>query len=176
MKIKTFAQYQRLITIFVLPFLLLLLLHTPAAARVEGNEEARSSNVKWSMKDNVIIINYDLIGSVDNKYLIEVVMKNDKDPSFSVIPKSVEGDVGEGMFSGSNREIRWYYQQDYPRGFEGGGYYFEIHVNPVSQQSNLLYYILGAAALTGGAIALLLGKGQGPTSGSHELPMPPSRP
>jgi len=105
------------------------------------------------------------------------VMRNEKDPDFSVIPNAVDGDIGQGSFAGVNREIRWYFRHDYPRGFEGAGFYVEIHVKTVNDQSNLLYYIVGAAAVTGGVIALVVGKGGTSTgNGTHDLPMPPARP
>ena len=176
---KILFRYRRLIILFLLPCVGILLLHSPVAARADddANKDATISNIRWTTKSNMIIINYDLNGSADSKYSIDIVMKRENDPTFSIIPKSVEGQIGQGAFAGQNREIRWSYQRDYPRGFEGEGYYFEIHVQTMSEKSMMLYYIVGAAALTGGLVAVLLGKGQGGTfNGNLELPTPPVRP
>jgi hypothetical protein len=102
-------------------------------------------------------------------------MKRDNDPSFEAEPITVEGDIGEGYFSGTNREIRWYYRRDYPAGFEGEGYYFEIHVKQLGKQSKWLYYTVGAAAVVGGVVAFLVSKNQDelPPGG---IPLPPGRP
>jgi hypothetical protein len=171
-------RYRRYITLLLLPCVCILLLQTRAVARGdEGGGDATITNIKWTTKNELIVINYDLNGATDTKYSVDIVMKRENDPAFSIIPKTVEGHIGQGAFAGVNREIRWYYRRDYPRGFEGEGYYFEIHVQTMSEKSALLYYIVGAAALTGGVVALLLGKGQGPTfNGNLELPMPPVRP
>ncbi len=176
MSIQAVLRYQRPVAALLLPLFLVLAVHAPATAGPSAPEDVRSSNVRWVTKEDVIIINYDLFGTPDSRYAIDVVMKNEKDPTFSIVPKTVEGDIGEGTFAGANREIRWYFRQDYPRGFEGEGYYFEIHVKTVGQQSNLLYYLIGGAALAGGAILLLTGKSSSSTNGSTDLPMPPARP
>ncbi len=176
MNIQSMLRIQRPIALLLLPLFLLLAIHAPARAGESLPEDVKSSNVRWVTKGDVIVINYDLMAPTDGRYQIDIIMKNDKDPSFSVAPKTVEGDIGEGPFAGANREIRWYFRQDYPRGFEGEGYYFEIRVNPVRQQSNLLYYLLGGAAVAGGAILLLAGKSSSTTNGNTDLPMPPGRP
>ena len=177
MRIAVFSRYQRLITIVVLPVLALFLFHEPAEARKRKDEEPKVTNIRWVTKNDMIVVNYDLKGSSDAKYEIDIVMKNEKDATFSLVPTSVDGDIGQGMFAGTNREIRWYYRHDYPKGFEGAGYYIEIHAKTVGGQSNLLYYIIGAAAVTGGVIALVVGKGQSSGgNGITYLPMPPGRP
>jgi hypothetical protein len=44
-------------------------------------------------------------------------------------------------------------------------------------ESNWIYYALGAAALAGGVVALLISKNQnGQSSAASELPTPPGRP
>jgi hypothetical protein len=177
MRITTFSRNRRLITIIIFPILALFLFHIPLAARMKEGNEAKVANVRWATKNDILVVNYDLNGPSDSKYEIDIVMKNERDPDFSVIPTAVDGDIGQGAFAGANREIRWYYRHDYPKGFEGEGYYIEIHVKTVTDQSNLLYYIVGGAALTGGLIALVVGKGQSSTgNGIHDLPMPPARP
>ncbi len=176
MKIQHMLSIQRPVALLLLPLFLLLAICAPVRAGESQPEDVKSSNVRWVTKGDVIVINYDLLASMDSRYQIDVIMKNDRDASFSVVPKTVEGDIGEGPFAGANREIRWYFRQDYPRGFEGEGYYFEIHVQPVRQQSNLLYYVLGGAAVAGGMIFLLAGKSSGTTNGNTDLPMPPGRP
>ncbi|HUN65086.1 MAG TPA: hypothetical protein VMW43_03230 [Bacteroidota bacterium] len=174
-----FLNIRRPITLLLLPCVLLLILHQKASARTDdaGSADATISNIRWTTKGDVIIINYDLNGAADTRYSVDIVMRQESDPGFNIIPKTVEGHIGQGAFAGMNREIRWYYRRDYPRGFEGEGYYFEIHVQTMSEKSMLLYYIIGAAALTGGVAALLLGKGTGSTfNGNLELPAPPARP
>jgi hypothetical protein len=178
MTIVKLSRYQRPIIFSLMPFLCVLLVWTPAFARKNGtNEDPKSSNVKWTTKNDVIIINYDLTGSPDDKYIVSVLMKKENDETLIIQPLTMEGDVGEGFFSGNNKEIRWYYRRDYPQGFPGKGYYFEIQVKEISQSNPLLYYIAGGVAVVGGLVALLASKNQTnepPPAG--DLPFPPVRP
>jgi len=59
---------------------------------------------------------------------------------------------------------------------EDGGYYFEIHVKPSEKRYTWIYYAVGAAAVTGGMIALLAGHKQSNQQSVIELPLPPGRP
>ena len=92
-------SYRRLIILGMLPLLLCLLVELPGFAQDSSSDEARSANVRWTTKSDVIVINYDLIGETDAQYEIHILMKRENDPSFT----------------GNNREIRWYYRRDYPQ-------------------------------------------------------------
>ena len=133
MLMNTMQRLRRPVLGTLLPFLLALLLHTPATAGTL-EDAPQGTNVKWTVKDDVIVINYDLKTDPELKFSVDIVMKRDNDPSFEAEPVTVEGDIGEGYFSGTNREIRWYYRRDFPQGFEGEGYYFEIHVKQLAKQ------------------------------------------
>ncbi|MBI1806230.1 MAG: hypothetical protein HYR76_04155 [Ignavibacteria bacterium] len=174
--ITTLSRYRRRIILGILPALLCILVKTPVIGQAQSNEDNRTSNVRWTTKDEVIIINYDLTGSPDNKYEVNVLMKREKDDSFAANPHTVEGDIGEGVTAGTGKEIHWSYRRDYPQGFQGEGYYFEIHVKIINQQSKLIYYLAGAAALTGGLVALIVTSKQDHTTPTLELPTPPGRP
>jgi hypothetical protein len=179
MLMKKIIHWQRPIVTLLLPLLLVLFLREPARGGMNPPDDISTTNMKWSLKDNVITINYDLNGSPNDKYHVDIVMKKEHDGSFNVVPKSVEGDIGEGLFSGTNREIRWYFINDYPQGLKGEGYYFEIHVKVVGSENNWMYYALGAVAVAGGVVALFVGKSSTnpPLSPSNtELPAPPGRP
>jgi hypothetical protein len=166
--------YRRLILGGLLPFLAAMLLHVPARADVQDTQP-QGTNVKWSVKDDVIVINYDLKTDPDLKFRVDIVMKRETDAEFAAEPVTVEGDIGDGYFAGTNREIRWYYRRDYPQGFEGEGYYFEIQVRPIGKESKWMYYTVGAAAILGGVVAFLVSKNQDelPPGG---IPLPPGRP
>jgi hypothetical protein len=177
MVFSSFAKLHRPVALILLPVILLLLLHAPAAAQQSTTNETRSSNVRWIKKNDVIIINYDLLGAPDAKYDVRVVMKKDKDPSFVFAPKNIEGHVGEGVMTGTNREILWYFRTEYTLRIQSDECYFEIQVKKMDEQSHLLYYIAGGAALVGGVLGIILSKNQ---SGGPELvgtlALPPARP
>lgn len=160
----------------LLPVLILLFIKTESFSQSQQTDEPRGTNVRWSIKNEAIIINYDLIGNPDSKYDVKIVMKRENDPSFSATPVTTEGDIGEGFFGGVNRTIRWYFRRDYPQGFQGEGYYFEVRVTNITQQSTWLYYAIGGAAVVAGVIALIVSGNQSKNSTSPELPAPPDRP
>ncbi len=176
MVITKFAERRRPIILAVMPFLMMLLLDVPAFGQSTQTGATKGTNVRWSMKGDIIVINYDLTGPPDDKYEVDVVMKKDNDSSFIALPMAVEGDIGQGYFAGTGREIRWFYRRDYPQGFEGEGYYFEIGVKPLIEKSNTLYYALGAAAVAGGLLVFLLTRNQSTSPPVSELPNPPGRP
>lgn len=171
-------RYRRPI-VYVLSLLLMIMftnLRSHASTQVQ--EDVSISNVKWRYEDNIIIITYDLNAPADEKYEVSVVMMRENDDAFEVTPRAVEGDIGEGNFSGVGREIRWNYKKEFPSGFRGEGYYFEVHVKPSHVEKPWVYLALGAVAVAGGVVGLLVGLGQGgnPPAGTNELPLPPGRP
>lgn len=172
-----FEKLRKPVVFGLLPVLLLLAVRAPALAGdgPRADEEVQGTNIRWVVRDDVIVINYDLLESVDIKYRVDVIMKREGDEAFAATPLTVEGDIGEGFYAGKNREIRWYYRRDYPSGFQGAGYYFEFRIEKIGEDNTLLYYALGAAAIAGGVIAFIVG-------GSQEepavvgIPDPPPRP
>ncbi len=168
---------RRGIKMVLLPFVAILVLHVPAAGQDSNPQDGpRGTNIKWTTKGDLIIVNYDLNIPADQRVVVDVIMRKEGDPIFSAIPQTVEGDVGEGQFGGNSREIRWYYRRDFPQGFQGEGYFFEIHVREIGTPMTWLYYVVGGAALTGGIIALLVSKNQNTVTPAVELPLPPDRP
>lgn len=173
---KTFEKLRRPVAALLLPLFLLLIAPPPASAGdPPPDEEVQGTNVRWVVRDDVIIINYDLLESTDIKYRVDVIMKREGDEAFAAIPLTVEGDIGEGFFAGKNREIRWYFRRDYPSGFQGAGYYFEFRIEKVGEDNTMLYYALGAAAIAGGVIAFIVGRSQ-ETPPVVGIPGPPARP
>ena len=177
MRISSFLKIERYISAVLLPLVLILLLRIPASAQDEELDPGQVGNVRWTTKSDIIVITYDLGGSPEDQYDVSITMKNENDSTFAVIPLRIEGNVGEGVNPGKDRQAEWYYRRDYPLGFSGRGYYFEMSVRKMEQHSNLIYYIAGAAALAGGIIAIIASKNQpsGPPP-PGDLPYPPVRP
>ncbi len=175
--IRFFDKLKKPVIFGILPILFCLVtdIRVIAGEQPPDDEEVQGTNIRWMVKDDVIIINYDLLESVDIKYRVDVIMKREGDEAFAAIPLTVEGDIGEGFFAGKNREIRWYYRRDYPSGFQGAGYFFEFRVEKIGEDNTVLYYALGAAAIAGGVLAFIIGRSQEepPIVG---IPGPPVRP
>ena len=169
-------QYRRPIILGLIPLLSILFIIIPGYCQSTSSEEAVGTNLRWTTKGDIIVINYDLIGPLDAKYDVRFAMKKENDPTFKALPQTVEGDFGEGFFAGTNREVRWYYRRDYPQGLQGEGYFFEIYVKLIKPKTDWVYYAIGGAAVTAGLIAILLTKSQDTQPPQSELPLPPGRP
>jgi len=118
-------------------------------------ENISVSNVRFQVAENKIIITYDLIGSPAETYMINVMLKRKQVPAYQVVPKSVTGDIGEGKYGGTGRQISWDILRDHPGGLEGDDYYFHIEATMIPKGSYLLYYIGGSAVVAGAAAYLL---------------------
>jgi len=175
--ISAFDRLKKPLILGLLPLLFCLLANVTALA--DGGDpvqdEVQGTNIRWEVKDEVIIINYDLLEPTDIKYRVNVIMKREGEEAFTAIPLTMEGDVGEGFLAGRNKEIRWYYRRDYPSGFQGAGYYFELRVEKIGEDNSTLYYLLGAGAIAGGVLAFIIGRSQ-ETPPQVGLPGPPLRP
>lgn len=167
-------RYNKPVIVVLLLPLLIMLCHFKSYARGQEFDDA-VSNVSWKVEGNYIIITYDLKGSPSQRYDVNIIMLRENVPSFRLVPQSVEGDIAEGYFAGPGREIRWKYRDDYPPGFQGEGYYFEIRVKTVSGDKTWLYYALGAAAVAGGVVAFIVSSKQAEEQ-PPRLPLPPPRP
>ncbi len=166
-------KYKCLKNIFIF-ILLNVFLFEPILAQVTA-EDVLVQNVKWVIKSDVIIINYDLVGSLKTQYEIKVVMKKQDDPIFEFTPRAVEGDIGVGNFAGIKKEITWYYRRDIPQGITSDEkYYFVINVKEIKSSKSWIYYIVGGILATGAIILLLSDKSK--DQGQKELPYPPGRP
>lgn len=141
----------------------------------------RITNQDWKIEGNVVTITYDLIGVAEKSYVIDVALLREDDSRFRLTPKSVQGNIGEGVSAGLSRKIVWEYRKDVPQGLAGEGYYFEI-VARIHEAGggSWLYYLLGGVVAAGGAAGYLLtNKAKtetGSTPTSTELPGPPARP
>lgn len=179
MSILKIGKYRRTIISALLAPLAVMLTSVGSfagASSLEDEKPLHLENIEWRIEGDIVIITYNLIAPAEDAYHVEVMLLNEGDLSFKLVPRQVSGAVGEGRFAGSRRVIRWEYKKDIPQGLSGGDYYFEISIERVGGMSPWIYVAAGAAAV-GGAAAFLLGgkKSEGqPFPGT--LPDPPSRP
>jgi hypothetical protein len=155
-------------------FSLMTMIAGQTVAHAQEGESSPITNVNWRVDGDEIVITYDLKGSPDERYEVTVVMLREDVSSFRIVPQNVEGDVGVGFFAGPGRQIIWSYKKDYPAGFQGEGYFFEVRVKSASGDNSWLYYTIGATAVVGGVIAILLATKE--AASVKELPFPPGRP
>ena len=178
MRISHLVRYQgRIVAGLIIP-LLLWCVDASAFAAVPRQDVFKASFKTVEVKPDHMVIVYELLAPADDSYEVSFVLLKEGSPSFRIPVSSASGDVGEGKFAGSSRQVRWDYLKDCPANMGGDGFYFEITVSKASR-SNLLYYLgVGALAVIGGGVAILGGKKEATTATSTPtaLPVPPSRP
>ncbi len=144
-------------------------------ARSFAQEEVhRLTRVEWSALRDEVVISYDLEGDASDTYVVSIVLLRESDKVFRFKPILVTGKIGKGKFSGKNNEIYWAFKKDFPLGFEGDDYYFELNVEKPEGFPWLI--AAGGAAIAGIAIVLA---SQPRTPGPppvFQLPYPPPRP
>jgi hypothetical protein len=180
MSISKLSNYRRRIISFVFLPLLAYLLHVPAFASQKIEGDIRVENIEWIVQEGAILITYDIIGPLAESYDVEIVLLREKDKSFRFVPKAVIGDIGAVKSAGLKKQIRWQYKKDFPQGLQGDDFYFEVTVDQVGGSSWFLY-VLGIAAVGGGAAYFAMKKSDNPvssptTDATTGLPTPPIRP
>src|SRR6185503_15067613 len=80
-------------------------------------------NVNFEMSGGEVLIRYDLKAPTDETYHVALVLKRESDPSFEYSPVGVSGDVGSGVFAGTQRRIQWVLAEEFPQGLKGEDYY-----------------------------------------------------
>lgn len=110
-------------------------------------------NVTFSLKESHIEIDYDLIGKKGKNYKVNVELKREQFPGFSVKPQSVKGDVGKGVVPGEKRRIIWDFGKEFLPEKDAEDYYFVV---TAKKPSMAWLYVLGGAVVAGGGTAAIL--------------------
>ena len=140
---------------------------TMTSATARAGDDVLVTKVRFELSGQKIIIHYDLQGPADNTYRVKLLLKRKQLPAYEYGPRSLSGDVGEGKFTGANRQIVWEIQRDSVGALEGADFYFVVEAEMLSSRSNLLWYVGGGAAVVAGAAAVILGRGK---SGGNAIP------
>lgn len=121
---------------------LLLMLHLPVAAapRPEGVYD-----VRFAVREEKIHISYDLVG--EGKYAIVLQLVGS-----SIRPRTVSGDVGDGVQPGQNRKMVWDALKDV-RVLEGDDFVFEV--TAVRTRRSGKWLLIAGAGAAGAAGAML---------------------
>ncbi|HWP82726.1 MAG TPA: hypothetical protein VNN76_08730 [Bacteroidota bacterium] len=153
-------------------FLIALLVLRPAL--LNAGDRVSVSNIRFEVVKKKVLVYYDLHGEPNLRYDVALLLKRDGEKNFSYTPKNVEGDIGEGLSAGVNKQITWDYIKEFPAGLEGNDYFFHVTVEETSSQN---YWWVATIAVGAGLLGILLYLSpEHQTSGKPQLPMPPGRP
>jgi hypothetical protein len=148
------------------------------------NTKAQSIEASFeTTQEGTINIYYEFNGDPDKDYNVTVVLKRKSDPSFSLVPKNLNGSVGIGKFANVKRTIVWAPTADEQQTLQGNDFYFMVNAKVIKTESGggIPWYVyVGGAVVAGGVAAiLLLNKSNNNNSSGNTqttIPNPPGRP
>ncbi len=145
-----------------------------------GKPGSTVENVRYSVADQKVIINYDLNGTAGKQYSIKLILKKQSDQNYQYIPSVVSGDVGKNQSPGKDKQIVWDISEEFPGGLFGKDYYFVVEATEINNNPSILSWIgVGVAAVAATATYLIISKkisNNNSSSGSSSFPLPPGRP
>ncbi len=153
----------------------------PAEIIANGNNNAKVANVHFSIVNNNVIINYDLLGKPGNKYNVSLYLKRASDTGYVYTPQMVTGDIGRNQVAGLNKRIVWKIGDEIHGGLTGNDFYFEVNAVAQKESKSFLSWIgIGAAALAATVTYFIIShnynKGRSPAGSLSTYPLPPGRP
>jgi hypothetical protein len=94
------------------------------------------------------------------------------------VPRLLSGDVGEGEFTGTNRQVTWDFLAEFPGGLDGDDFYFLVEAEKAPWKLSPWYYIAGGVVAVGAASVYLLTQKNTTTVNSlpEGFPSPVGRP
>ena len=119
-----------------------------------------------------VLIYYTIKGDPEKEYEVDVVLKRSGDPSFELIPVEMSGDIGKGRFAGSQKTIIWHIKPEEEGKLEGEDFYFEVTANEIKEGGFPWGWVLGGAAVAGGAAAYFILSGDKTEETITNLPGP----
>jgi len=172
--IQALARRRRFIALLMAVLFTSALADLPAFAGSDA--PIRVSNQDVHIEGDIVVITYDLDAPEGTACSVTVELRRESDPSFTFVPRSLTGDIGEVKPGGPGKVIRWEYLREFPVGLRGDDYYFRIEA--VKPGGFPWFWVgLGAAAAVGTTVVLFKGKATstGAQPGTQDLPLPPAR-
>ncbi len=133
------------------------------------------SNVSFKEEKDVITVSYDLAGSEDKTYFVNLMVSYNFGESFPIQPITVIGDVGRGVHPGKGKIILWQFRKDFPGGLRGQGFVFAVHAREEIHTNRISYIVAGS--LVGGGLVYFInnslsGKKNAPSGGGLKMIIP----
>ncbi len=81
--------------------------------------------------DSLLALSYTLQGGIQRTYNVSFAVSDDNGQTFTILPETATGDVGNGVSDGLRRQIIWQVLQDYPEGLLQRQYVIAMHAEPL---------------------------------------------
>ena len=144
-------QMAKTVRLFYMIFVTLLVIKPVNAQMVSG---LSVRNVHFTDLGDTVRVQYDLYAKSDKKYIVSQLLSYDGGDTFSIIPRTLSGDVGGGIYEGKNKTIFWHINRDFPEGLIGDDFVFAVEAK-LDKPKSKLPYILFTAGVAGGTVYLL---------------------
>jgi len=144
-------------------FVLLSLISFLVSCFPAFSQQLEVKNVRFTSDGKIITINYDLDGMGNKKYKTSLKLSDDGGKTFTIQPKTLDGDIGKNIYPGKNKEITWNFTKDFPNGLEGENYIFAVDAE-LQKRSLLPYFAIGVPIIGGAVYYLTKGKEKDPST------------
>jgi hypothetical protein len=121
-------------------------------------------------KDGLFTIKYDLNDSNEYEYSVNLILFRENNPKFFFKPITLSGDIGQGKFSGSGRQIIWDSRQDLKQALVGNDFYFVLNITKIEPSHFPWTWVGIGGGVAAGAAILILSHKSSSEPGSSELP------
>lgn len=132
-------------------------------------------NVQFEVKNNKIHLFYNLNGDENQFFNIQIKLLRKSDPKFILLPKLVEGDIGNNIKAGNKKTIIWNIQKELKGKLKGNDYYFRVEAY-YKEKSISWYWFSGIIATGAATAAYFLMSSKSTPSNSKRIADPPGRP
>ena len=161
--IQSLSRSKRILSLLLIPAILLLGMASSLSGQTVQTEP-KVKNADWDIVGDEIVVTYDLVGTEQGDYQVEVMFLNETKKSVRIPLKNARGDIGTVRGPAAGKTITWSYKDDIPAAMYGEGFYFgfEIGFKGAGEKSGVSFFgivlLLGLVA----GIALLIAWGTGP--------------
>ncbi|HLE31401.1 MAG TPA: hypothetical protein VJB38_02200 [Bacteroidota bacterium] len=161
--IQSLSRSKRILSLLLIPSILLLAMASSMQGQTATEPNVR--NADWNIVGDEIVVTYDLVGTEQGDYQVEVTFLNEANKSVRIPLKNARGDIGTVRGPAAGKTITWSYKNDIPATMYGEGFYlgFEIGFKGTGEKSGISFG--GILLLVGllGALFYLVAGGFGPS-------------
>jgi len=158
----------------VLSWIIAVLLAYAVPGSVAYSQQPACKFVSIETRGNRICVTYDLVGSVDTKYVVTLYIQRENDPGSLRKLEKVKGDVGDDRPAGMKLTIYWD-KTEISDVVEGVRYQFALEVRQ-AEGGGLPWYLYAGAAVVGGAVYFAVRpESKSTPADTRTVPFPPPR-
>jgi len=137
--IQSLSRSKRILSLLLIPSILLLAMASSMQGQTATGPKVR--NADWNIVGDEIVVTYDLVGTEQGDYQVDVTFLNESNKSVRIPLKNARGDIGTVRGPAAGKTITWSYKNDIPATMYGEGFYlgFEIGFKGTGEKSGISF-------------------------------------